>query len=104
MKVYYDGVLRILVAILHDYPEFLSEYHFNFVNKLPDHFIQLRNIILSAFPGYIDPPQPFQTNLKIDLLPDIKTPPTIASQYHNYLKYKDLKDDLDSYFMNLSNT
>ena len=39
MKTFYDGVLRLLVAILHDYPEFFSQYHFNFVNKLPDHFI-----------------------------------------------------------------
>lgn len=81
MKTFYDGVLRLLVAILHDYPEFFSQYHFNFVNKLPDHFIQLRNIILSAFPSYIDPPEPFQSNLKIDLLAEIKIAPTIVSKY-----------------------
>lgn len=98
MKVFYDGVIKLCVVILHDCPEFLSEYHFNFVNKLPDHFIQLRNIILSAFPSFIDPPEPFQNNLKIDLLADIKQAPTISSKYHNFLKLMDLKEDLDNYF------
>jgi CCR4-NOT transcription complex subunit 1 len=71
MKTFYEATLRVSLIILHDYPEFLCEFHFNFVNKLPDHSIQLKNLILSAFPRHIHPPEPFSKNLKVDLLPEI---------------------------------
>lgn len=79
-----------------DYPEFLSEFHFHFVNNLPDHCIQLRNLILYAHPKSIQQPDPFLKHLKIDRLNEIKQNPKILSNYENFLSFMNLKDDLDN--------
>lgn len=38
-QAFYHATLRVFNVIAMDYPEFLSEFHFNFVNNLPDHCI-----------------------------------------------------------------
>ena len=86
------------MVIVYDYPEFFCDFHFNFVNSLPDHCIQLRNIVLSAFPNGIQPPNPFTRNLKVDLLQEVKFCPRILSNYDNYLALMNLKEDLENYF------
>ena len=45
---FYEGTLRTILVIRHDYPDFLCDFHFNLVNSLPEHCIQLKNIVLSA--------------------------------------------------------
>ncbi|KAN0062874.1 CCR4-NOT core subunit cdc39 [Thecaphora frezii] len=77
----YKGTLRILLVLLHDFPEFLCDYHQSFCDIVPPSCIQLRNLILSAFPRNRRLPDPFTPNLKIDLLPEISQHPTIASDH-----------------------
>lgn len=50
---FYEATMRIVLIIKNDCPEFLCDFHFNFVNSLPEHCLQLRNIILSAQPKSI---------------------------------------------------
>jgi len=59
MKTFYKGALRVLLVLLHDWPTFLSEYAYVFCDEIPDKFIQVRNIILAAFPKNMRPPDPF---------------------------------------------
>ncbi|XP_058092563.1 uncharacterized protein LOC131239018 [Magnolia sinica] len=47
----YKGTLRVLLVLLHDFPEFLCDYHFSFCDVIPRSCIQMRNVIQSAFPG-----------------------------------------------------
>ena len=57
----YRGTLRLLLVLLHDFPEFLSEYYFSLCDVIPPRCIQLRNIVLSAYPPNVllpDPPSP----------------------------------------------
>ena len=75
----YEGTLRVILVILHDFPTFLSGFYMSFCNVIPETCIQLRNIILSATPRGMSPPDPFTPNLKIDLLPEISRSPTILS-------------------------
>jgi len=75
----YEGTLRVMLMLFHDFPSFLSGYHQSFCNVIPDNCIQLRNIILSATPKGMSPPDPFTPNLKIDLLPEISRSPTLLS-------------------------
>ena len=82
---FYEATLRVILVINADYPEFLCDFHFNFVNSLPDHCIQLKNIILSAQPKNIPLMDPFSKNLKVDTLEEIKLPPRDQSNYENYL-------------------
>ena len=39
MQAFYHAILRTVTMISKDYPEFLSEFHFNLVNSLPDQCI-----------------------------------------------------------------
>lgn len=108
VRLLYKGTLRVLLVLLHDFPEFLCEYHFEvrllpkhslsammcwliassvddadfwlmlllqICNVVPPSCIQMRNLILSAFPRNMRLPDPFTPNLKVDLLPEISTPP-----------------------------
>ncbi|GFS35542.1 transcription regulator [Actinidia rufa] len=59
--------------------------------------IQMRNIILSAFPRNMRLPDPSTPNLKIDLLAEISQPPRILSEVDAALKAKLIKGDLDEY-------
>lgn len=45
--------MRVVLFILKDHKDFLSQFHVNFVSSLPDHAIQLKNIILYAYPDNI---------------------------------------------------
>ena len=79
VKKLYEGTLRVLLVLLHDFPSFLASYHLSLCNAIPDTCVQLRNIVLSATPKDISPPDPFTPNLKIDLLPESSRSPSILS-------------------------
>lgn len=61
----FQGTLRVLLVLLHDFPEFLCDYHYGFCDVIPPNCIQLRNLILSAFPRNMRLPDPFTPNLKV---------------------------------------
>ena len=62
---FFQGTLRVLLVLLHDFPEFLCDYHFSFCDVIPPNCIQMRNLILSAFPRNMRLPDPFTPNLKV---------------------------------------
>jgi CCR4-NOT transcription complex subunit 1 len=68
---FYEATMRVVLVLKQDYPEFLCDFHFNLVNSLPEHCVQLRNIILSAQPRLIPYTDPFSKNLKVDTLQEI---------------------------------
>lgn len=93
IKKLYEGSLRVLLMLLHDFPSFLAAYHVSFCNVIPGNCVQLRNIVLSATPKGISPPDPFTPNLKIDLLTEISQSPTILSNVLGPIE--SFKDHLD---------
>ncbi|XP_073353318.1 uncharacterized protein [Aegilops tauschii subsp. strangulata] len=93
----YKGTMRVLLVLLHDFPEFLCDYHFSFCDVIPSSCIQMRNVILSAFPRNMRLPDPSTPNLKIDLLAEISLPPRIMSDVDGALKLKHMKVDVDEY-------
>ncbi|KAL4562855.1 hypothetical protein LXL04_026886 [Taraxacum kok-saghyz] len=97
VRFLYKGTLRVLLVLLHDFPEFLCDYHFSFCDIIPASCIQMRNIVLSAFPRNMRLPDPSTPNLKIDLLAEISQSPRILSEVDAALKAKQLKNDLDEY-------
>ncbi|XP_047948828.1 CCR4-NOT transcription complex subunit 1-like [Salvia hispanica] len=97
VKFLYKGTLRVLLVLLHDFPVFLCDYHFSFCDVIPPRCIQMRNIILSAFPRNMMLPDPSTPNLKIDLLAEINHTPRILSDVDTALKAKQIKDDVDEY-------
>ncbi|KAJ0112073.1 hypothetical protein Patl1_00174 [Pistacia atlantica] len=97
VRFLYKGTLRVLLVLLHDFPEFLCDYHFTFCDVIPPSCIQMRNIILSAFPRNMRLPDPSTPNLKIDLLPEIRDAPRILSDVDAALRAKQMKADVDEY-------
>lgn len=96
-RMLYRGALRVLLVLLHDFPEFLCDYHYSFCDVIPTTCIQLRNLILSAFPRNMRLPDPFTPNLKIDLLPEINQSPRILADFTSVLEENKLKKDLDHF-------
>ncbi|KAI8537179.1 hypothetical protein RHMOL_Rhmol09G0004800 [Rhododendron molle] len=70
--------------------------HLSFCGVIPSSCIQMRNIILSAFPHNMKVPDPFTPTLKIDLLPGIKKPPR-SLEVEAALTAKQMKSDTDEY-------
>ena len=107
IRTLYRGTLRVLLVLLHDFPKFLCEFHFSFCDVIPPSCIQMRNLILSAFPRTMKLPDPFQANLKVDLLPEIRLAPLNLSNVAAVLDRTNalpqehpssgIKDDLDEY-------
>jgi CCR4-NOT transcription complex subunit 1 len=79
LRLLYRTTLRVLLVLLHDFPDFLAEHHFALCNAIPPSCVQMRNLILSAFPRDIQLPDPFAPDLKIDLLPQITVHPRVRS-------------------------
>ncbi|XP_077595839.1 CCR4-NOT transcription complex subunit 1 isoform X5 [Stigmatopora nigra] len=96
MQILYKGTLRVLLVLLHDFPEFLCDYHYGFCDVIPPNCIQLRNLILSAFPRNMRLPDPFTPNLKVDMLSEINIAPRILTNFTAVMPSQ-FKKDLDSY-------
>ncbi|KAI3613543.1 ccr4-not complex component [Moniliophthora roreri] len=96
----YRGTLRLLLVLLHDFPEFLSEYYFTLCDAVPPRCIQLRNIILSAFPRTIVLPDPHLRNIALDSIPEMGPIPAILSEFTSSLKNSDIRSHLDQYLLN----
>jgi CCR4-NOT transcription complex subunit 1 len=47
----YHATIRVLLVLMHDFPDFLVEYYHTLATAIPPHCVQLRNIVLSAFPS-----------------------------------------------------
>ncbi|SCM21694.1 CCR4-NOT transcription complex subunit 1, putative [Plasmodium chabaudi chabaudi] len=99
IKLLYRATLRILLLLLHDFPEFLCVYSFSFCNSIPLNCMQLRNIILSALPRNTKLPNPFNPNLKLNLLPEMKVAPVILNNFTFILIDYKIKKNVDEYFV-----
>ncbi|KAI8642573.1 CCR4-Not complex component, Not1-domain-containing protein [Parasitella parasitica] len=90
-KAFYQGTLRFLVVMLHDYPEFLCRHYLSLIQLLPVDCVQLRNVILSSFPKTMILPDPFTATL--GYMTNKSTVPNLYIQQD----YSDIITLLDSY-------
>lgn len=97
VNLLYKGTLRVLLVLLHDFPEFLGDYHYTFCDVIPSNCIQLRNVVLAAFPRNMRLPDPFTPNLKVDMLNDITASPRVCANYVNNIQPTTFKSELDAY-------
>ncbi|KZV94078.1 Not1-domain-containing protein [Exidia glandulosa HHB12029] len=100
----YRGAMRLLVVLLHDFPEFLGEYYFTICDVIPPRCIQLRNVVLSAYPATLVLPDPHLRNVKFESLPDMGPIPPILSDFTSTLKTGDLRNYLDQFLLNRANS
>ncbi|CAO3672991.1 unnamed protein product [Umbelopsis ramanniana] len=78
-RTFYRGTLRTLLVLLHDFPEFLCAYYWSICDAIPSTCVQLRNLILSAFPRNMYLPDPYSLNLKMGDLFESQQIPDIQS-------------------------
>jgi CCR4-NOT transcription complex subunit 1 len=97
VRTLYKGTLRMLLVLLHDFPEFLADHHFSFCDVIPTTCVQMRNLILSAFPRNMRLPDPFTPNLKVEHLPEIAQAPRVLSEYTAALQPNNFLQDIDVY-------
>ncbi|KAI9882676.1 MAG: Histone deacetylase hda1, partial [Watsoniomyces obsoletus] len=96
-KELYRGLLRILLMLHHDFPEFLAEHHHKLCTAIPAHCTQLRNLILSAHPSaYPDLPDPFRVGLIIDHVSEIRIPPSILENFEEPLYRANIRQAIDN--------
>lgn len=95
-KRLYGGVLKILVVLQHDFPDFVAANHSRLCANIPGHCIQLHNLILNANPApYSKMPDPLQPGLKIDRIEEIRESPTIMNDVEATLQQSGLLEVLD---------
>ena len=93
----YSGVFRIVLLLRHDFAEFLAANHFRLCNAIPPQCPQLRNVILSAYPGsFTDLPDPFTGGLKVDRLEDMRKVPKVSGDVAGPLNQVNIKKLVDS--------
>lgn len=102
VKVLYSGMLRVLLVLLHDFPEFLCAYHTSFCDAIPSNCVQLRNLVLASFPRDMRLPDPFLPELNVDELPDMLRAPAILTNFTAPLEASGLRTVVDSYLQSAS--
>ena len=75
IQLLYKGTLRIQLVLMHDFPDFICEYHALLCDVIPPNCIQLRNLVLSAFPKGTRLHDPFMPSLRIDTMPEVQRDP-----------------------------
>ncbi|DAA78287.1 TPA_exp: Uncharacterized protein A8136_4263 [Trichophyton benhamiae CBS 112371] len=102
-KDIYKGVLRILLILHHDFPEFVAENHFQFCTVIPTHCSQLRNLVLSAYPSSFQKlPDPFRDGLKVDRLEEMSKAPKITADIITPLQDAMIKAPVDNALRNFN--
>lgn len=93
----YRGILKNMLVLHHDYPEFLSANHTYFCSRIPFHIPQLRNLILTSRPlAYQDLPDPMTPGLKIERLDEMKKNAVMASDFSLPLRRDELQNSIDA--------
>lgn len=96
IKHLYRGTLRVLLVLLHDFPKFLVDYHFALCDAIPFSCIQMRNLVLAAFPKDMRLPDPFRPELQPAQIPEMALEPRILSDYTSVLVQCGAKNGIDS--------
>ncbi|KAJ1926927.1 CCR4-NOT core subunit cdc39 [Tieghemiomyces parasiticus] len=94
-RLLYKGLVRIMLVILHDFPEFLCDYYTSFCDVIPPNCVQLRNLVVSAYARDMRLPEPLSPDLRLDQLPEVQVAPRILSDYTRVLTETGTRAELD---------
>lgn len=102
VRTLYGGLLRVLLVLLHDFPEFLCAYHMSLCDAMPQNCVQLRNLVLASFPKDMRLPDPFLPELKIEELPDMVEEPLVMSEYMKHIDANGMRGSIDKFVHGLA--
>lgn len=96
-RALFQATLRILIVILHDFPDFLQEYYIGLCAAIPANCIQLRNVVLCAFPDGTPIPQDMNGFANLPPLAEYNVVPEIRTDYTRFLDEAQIRAPIDSY-------
>ena len=97
-RLLYKATLRMLLLLLHDFPEYLAEHHQSLCDAVPPTCIQMRNLVLCAFPRTMRLPDPFAGSLRVTQLPEAAHDPVVVYDFHAVLAaVPKLQDALEAF-------
>lgn len=95
-KDLYNGVLKFIVILKHDFPDFVAAYHSRFCANIPSNCVQLHNLILDAKPSlFPTAPDPLQPGLKVDRIDEIRESPENVNDVETPLRQSGLFEILE---------
>ncbi|KAM0787180.1 hypothetical protein ACM66B_006427 [Microbotryomycetes sp. NB124-2] len=105
-RALYLGVERILLVLLHDFPDFLAQAAFAICDVVPARCVQLHNLVLSAFPvsSAMRLPDPLQSGLQLEALAESHKSPQILSDFTASLSAANLRAQVDRYLQTRSSS
>jgi CCR4-NOT transcription complex subunit 1 len=96
-RILFKGALRILLVILKDFPEFLVEHYIGLCAAIPAHCIQLRNVVLCAFPRGVTLRLDVNSLSEVPPLPEFNQVPDIRTDYVRFLEDAQIRQAVDRY-------
>lgn len=57
-QTFYNGIIKLFIVLIHDFSDFLSSFSLQLCLYIPDKFIQIRNMVISAYPKDMKFPNP----------------------------------------------
>lgn len=96
-RTLFKGALRILLVILKDFPEFLVEHYIGLCAAIPAHCIQLRNVVLCAFPRGVTLRLDVNSLSEVPPLPEFNQVPEIHTDYVKFLEDGKIRQAVDRY-------
>ncbi len=102
-RIIFKGTLRILLVILKDFPEFLVEHYIGLCAAIPVHCIQLRNVVLCAFPRGVVLRQDVETLADLPAMTEFQQVPEVRTDYVRFLEEAHIKAPVDDFVQNVQN-
>jgi CCR4-NOT transcription complex subunit 1 len=92
-EIFLKNLYKFIYVLYKSYPEFISNYYYIIIVSLPsgNHFIELKNLILSCGPKEIEKPDPFSDEID-SILPEKKKNASILFDIASILKDYGFKD------------
>ncbi|KAL3874873.1 hypothetical protein ACJMK2_037830, partial [Sinanodonta woodiana] len=96
-RTLHEDTINLLRDMLRKFPEFLCEYHFEFMGAISPQGIEMRSLISCAYPRYMDLPNRMNTDRHVDELPEMQLRPPTSPAFVKIIEKMPFKSLLDSY-------
>jgi CCR4-NOT transcription complex subunit 1 len=96
LRLLNKGILRVFLVLLHDFPEFLADYAWTFLEIIPLNCLQLRNIVLLAAPPALRFIEPLDRTIPLEMLPEVGLNPRVLGSPHDSLPPK-VRSEMEAY-------
>jgi CCR4-NOT transcription complex subunit 1 len=99
---YISAILRVLLILHHDFPDFVIENHARLCAAAPAKCSQVRNLINHVSPQGLTVPDPFANGLQLERMEEMRLSPVLRIDLSGILDGAGLKSGLDAILKNKS--